>query len=294
MMRYFRIALGALAMLVVAMASCLITMRLAVHGREVEVPNFSGMTLAEASDAAEHKGLELSLEDRFYSTVVPSGRVMQQFPAAGVHVRREWQVRITESMGPQRVSIPDVVGQPEREASVAIRRASLELGTIAYAESPGPAGIVLAQTPPANAEGVDRPRVSILLSEPESAAKPEYKSGTEDGQNAEAKPNIFVMPSFIGLSSMAATSRALSAGLRVAYLQETSAAASTATASTTATPAPATTAPTDTPAQSPGAPPAAGAAAPSEPIIPAGVVSAQLPQTGHRTQRGDTIRLTLR
>jgi beta-lactam-binding protein with PASTA domain len=257
MMRYFRIALGALAMLVVAMASCLITMRLAVHGREVEVPNFSGMTLAEASDAAEHKGLELSLEDRFYSTVVPSGRVMQQFPAAGVHVRREWQVRITESMGPQRVSIPDVVGQPEREASVAIRRASLELGTIAYAESPGPAGIVLAQTPPANAEGVDRPRV-------------------------------------IGLSSMAATSRALSAGLRVAYLQETSAAASTATASTTATPAPATTAPTDTPAQSPGAPPAAGAAAPSEPIIPAGVVSAQLPQTGHRTQRGDTIRLTLR
>jgi hypothetical protein len=220
MMRYFRIALGALAMLVVAMASCLITMRLAVHGREVEVPNFSGMTLAEASDAAEHKGLELSLEDRFYSTVVPSGRVMQQFPAAGVHVRREWQVRITESMGPQRVSIPDVVGQPEREASVAIRRASLELGTIAYAESPGPAGIVLAQTPPANAEGVDRPRVSILLSEPESAAKPEYKSGTEDGQNAEAKPNIFVMPSFIGLSSMAATSRALSAGLRVAYLQE--------------------------------------------------------------------------
>ena len=92
-------------------------------------------------------GLSLNVENRFYSTVTPAGRVLSQSPGPGTKVRRQWAVRITESLGPQRVSVPNVIGQTEREAAVNIRRLSLDLGTVAYIPAPGPPGIVLTQSP---------------------------------------------------------------------------------------------------------------------------------------------------
>lgn len=170
MRRFFNILLGALAMLAVALLSAFLTMRLVIHGREVEVPNVTGLTIAEAGRAAARLGLNLNLENHFYSTTTPAGRVLSQFPAPGTRVRREWVLRIAESIGPQRVSVPNVVGETEREASVTIRRLALDLGTVAYIPAAGPTGVVLAQTPTPDAAGVDGPRISLLVSEPMPAA----------------------------------------------------------------------------------------------------------------------------
>ena len=49
MKRIFHIVLGALAMLVVALLSAFLAMRLAIHGREVDVPTLTGLTVAEAN-----------------------------------------------------------------------------------------------------------------------------------------------------------------------------------------------------------------------------------------------------
>jgi beta-lactam-binding protein with PASTA domain len=171
MRQFFNIVVGALAMLAVALLSAFLTMRLVIHGREVEIPNVTGLTVAEASKTASALGLNLNLENHFYSTATPAGHVLSQYPAPGTKVRREWVLRITESIGPQIVSVPNVVGQTEREASVTIRRLSLELGTVAYIPAPGPAGVVLAQTPTPAAAGVDGPRISLLVSEPPPAAR---------------------------------------------------------------------------------------------------------------------------
>ena len=114
MRRFFSILLTALSMLTVALLSGFIAMRLAIHGREVTVPDLSGLSIEEASQKAGSLGLALQLENRFYSTMVPSGRIISQFPMPGAVVRREWNIRISESLGAQQVSIPDVVGQAER------------------------------------------------------------------------------------------------------------------------------------------------------------------------------------
>jgi beta-lactam-binding protein with PASTA domain len=187
--RIFRISMTVLSMLAVALFSALITMRLAIHTGEVEVPSVAGLTVEEAAQKTNSAHLALTVENRFYSTTVPAGRVLSQSPLPGASVRKGWHMRITESLGPQRVTIPDTVGMNERDAGMALRRASLDLGAIAHLPSPGPADTVLAQTPPANAEGVDKPEVSLLLSEPEANA-----------------PHAWVMPNLVGLSfSMAST-----------------------------------------------------------------------------------------
>jgi eukaryotic-like serine/threonine-protein kinase len=260
MNRIFRLVLNSLAMLAVALISALLTMRVAIHGSEADVPNLTGLTIPEASYQARRQGLELKLENRFYSLDTAAGHILSQSPAAGTRVRRDWQVRITESLGAQKVDIPNVVGQDESEATVNLRRLSLDLGTVAHFAAPGASDIVLAQTPPPNAAGVDRPRVSLLLSEPETPA------GVE----------ALVTPLLTGLNASAAIARASASGLHVAYAEPT-AAQPTPAADSTAKPGTAS----------------AAALAVAIPAAAGGIVVAQLPTAGHRIQRGETVRITL-
>src|ERR1039458_5883408 len=132
MKRIFTLVLGALAMVAVALVSAFITMRLAIHGREAVVPALTGLPVSEATRLAARQGLQLNLENRFYSADVAAGQVLAQDPAPGTRVRREWPIRITESLGTQAVSIPDLTGESERAATVSIRRLSLDLGAVAH------------------------------------------------------------------------------------------------------------------------------------------------------------------
>ena len=257
-MKLFRLILSSLAMLFVMFLSAAITLRIALHGHEVTVPNFSGLTVSEASTAALQTGVDLNIENKFYSTTVPAGRMLSQAPASGSRVRHGWVVRVTESLGPQQVTIPDVAGEPEREASINIRRDSLDLGTLAHIDAPGDPDIVLAQTPPPNA-GVDQPRVNLLLSSSVNAS------------------TAFVLPSFVGMSFGAANRAAVGLGLKVATIGGVPA----------AVPAPA---PAPAPVV-PGQP--VVPAAPVAPVVPSGVVTEQSPESGFKASRGDVVRLTL-
>ena len=188
--RWFGISMTLLSMAAVALLSALLTVRIAIHAGEVEVPEVSGLTLDEASDKTHDAALNLTVENRFYSTTVPAGRVLSQLPAPGTSVRKGWNMRITESMGPQRATIPDTIGMDQRDAAGAIRRSQMELGTVAHLSAPGPADVVLGQTPPPNAEGVDKPEVSLLVSQPFAIA-----------------PRAYVMPNLVGLSFSTARAR---------------------------------------------------------------------------------------
>ena len=247
-----------LAMLVVMVLAAGTTLRIALHGHEVTIPDFAGMTVAEASQAALQTGVDLNIENKFYSTTVPAGRVLSQAPAAGSSVRHGWQVRVTESLGPQQVTIPDVVGDPVQEASMEIRKMQLDLGTLAHIGAPGDPEMTLAQTPPPNA-GVDQPTVSLLLSSTVNAS------------------SAFVMPSFVGMSFGAANRAAIGLGLKVATIGGVPV-------------APAVVAPVATvvPGQAPPVP-----VEPPAPVVPSGVVTEQSPESGYRASRGDVVRLTL-
>ena len=76
-------------MVVVAIFSAYIAMRVAIHGREVEVPQQPICPLSEAAAKAAALGLRFNIENRFYSAV-PAGEVISQSPAPGTTVRREW------------------------------------------------------------------------------------------------------------------------------------------------------------------------------------------------------------
>lgn len=198
---FFRYVLLALILVTVALMSALTAMRVAIHGREVVVPKLVGLPPAQAERMALQSGLLVELENRFYSSDVPAGRIMSQVPPAGEKVRRGWRVRLAESLGPQHVDIPDVVGQSSRAAVINLRRRGLDPGTLAYVQLPNqPQDQVVAQSPRPNAAGVATPKVNLLLAAPKD-------------------PPAYVMPNFVGRPLSEATRSIQESGMKLGHVQ---------------------------------------------------------------------------
>jgi len=149
---------------VIALFSAALTMRLAIHGSEVRVPDFTGVDIAQAMQRISDLGLNATVADHLSSQTIPAGNIAAQSPPPGSNVRHEWIVRLVVSLGPQKVSIPNVVGLSQRDATLTIREAHLDLCNIAVLPWPtAKPGTVIAQDPPEQNHGADRPRVSLLI-----------------------------------------------------------------------------------------------------------------------------------
>ncbi len=156
----------ALVLMTVALISALTAMQMAIHGREVAIPKLVGMGPLEAERAGAASGLQVAVERQFYSSDIPEGKIMTQMPPPGTKVRRGWSIRVAQSLGPQRIAIPDVTGASERVAELNIRRRGLSLGSVAHVSLPDlPLDQVISQSPPANASGVAAPKISVLVSD---------------------------------------------------------------------------------------------------------------------------------
>ena len=139
-MRQLLRALSAvLVLLAIALASALITMRVAIHGAEIGVPALSGLSLSQTVAKTHAHGLETAIDGRFYSTTQPAGHVITQSPAPGTLVRKSWRVRVALSLGPQKTAIPALEGMDESIGTITIRRIGLQVGDVAaipYEDAP--------------------------------------------------------------------------------------------------------------------------------------------------------------
>jgi beta-lactam-binding protein with PASTA domain len=197
MRQFFRMLLLALVLMAVALISALTAMHLAIHGREVAIPKLVGMGPLEAERAGAASGLQVVVERQFYSADIPEGKIMTQMPPPGTKVRRGWSVRVAQSLGPQRVAIPDVTGGSERIAELNIQRRGLNLGSVAHISLPdAPVDQVISQSPPANASGVAAPKINLLIG---------------DGPG----PLTYVMPNLTGQPLGSATLMLQDAGMKV-------------------------------------------------------------------------------
>jgi beta-lactam-binding protein with PASTA domain len=115
-------------------------------------------------------------------------------------VRREWRVRVAESLGPQNVEVPDTVGAEERVAALRLRRVGLDIGATAHmAYGKAADGVILAQDPPAHAKGIAQPSINLLVATPGDEA-----------------PDGYVMPDLVGWPVAGAEASLARFGLRVA------------------------------------------------------------------------------
>ncbi|WP_263357132.1 PASTA domain-containing protein [Acidicapsa ligni] len=264
---FFQGASILLGLVLVALLSAVTTMHFAIHGREVRVPVLKDMTVAEARSQTAGLGLDLEVDNRYYSADVAAGHILSQSPIPGSVVRREWRVRVSESLGPQKVEVPSVLGNEERMASLNLRRVGLESGATAQLPYSGAApGTVLAQDPPPKAQGIERPSVNLLIAASDDTVA--------DG---------FVMPDLTGLPVLTAQGILSRVGIKynipnfVDVPGQPIPSVPPVSAISTSASAPAPVAPANLP----------------KPPVQPGVVVSQQPPVGYRIEVGSSVTLNV-
>lgn len=101
---------------------------------QVSVPDLRGMTKDQAQKALTDAGLKASEGDTVYSSDVEEGKVAEQSIAAGNSAKKGDTVTYHLSKGEEKVTIPNVVGQSQSNATSRLEAAGFAVD-IAYQES---------------------------------------------------------------------------------------------------------------------------------------------------------------
>src|SRR5271165_6680603 len=130
-----------------AFLSAITAMRIAIHGREVSMPNLVGKNVGEASQALRAKGLILRVADRVYSDL-PINEVVRQTPSPGMLMKVSQQAHVVLSLGQRQLEIPALEGNSLRASRIELLRAGLQVGEVSAITTPEqPADTVMLQTP---------------------------------------------------------------------------------------------------------------------------------------------------
>src|ERR1700756_2876446 len=190
----FRMLLLVFILASAAFSSAITAMRIAIHGREVSMPNLVGKNVSDASAELRSRGLVLRVADRVYSEQAIN-TVVRQTPPPGLLMKVSQQAHVVLSLGQRQLQIPLLEGNSLRVSRIELLRAGLQVGEVTAVTMPEkPADEVLQQTPRPGA-GAATPRVDVLVSQ-------------------GARERAYVMPHFVGLTETDAQRRLDSAGLR--------------------------------------------------------------------------------
>jgi len=163
-----------------AFLSAITAMRIAIHGREVSMPNLVGKGVTEASNDLRSRGLILRVADRVYSEQAIN-TVVRQTPSPGMLMKISQQAHVVLSLGQRALQIPSLEGTSLRVSRIELLRGGLQVGevsTLSLADVP--ADTVVLQSPKPGA-GAATPRVDVLVSQ-------------------GAREEAYVMPHLIGMN----------------------------------------------------------------------------------------------
>ncbi len=129
----------------------------------VAVPDLSGMTLEQATETLQQKGLTLGVVTEVDSTAAMTGKVVEQRPSGRTQVAAETPTDIAIGRGVSTTFIPDVVGMTAGTA-----RQMIDNAYLVYAEQPGPSsdpdkGKVIAQDPPPGNQATPNSTVTVTV-----------------------------------------------------------------------------------------------------------------------------------
>ena len=189
-----RMALLVFILASAAFLSAVTAMRIAIHGREVTMPNLVGKNVSEANGLLRSSGLVLKVADHVYSEL-PLNVVVRQTPTAGLLMKQSQQAHVVLSLGQRQLQIPGIEGHTLRASRIELLRASLQVGEVSNLSTvEQPIDTVLVQNPrPGN--GASTPRVDVLVAQP-------------------LHESAYVMPHLIGMTELDAQRRLDSAQLR--------------------------------------------------------------------------------
>jgi beta-lactam-binding protein with PASTA domain len=161
------------------------------------IPDVRGLPQSRARARLTGEGFKVEVTNQFDDTV-GVGRVISQSPDPGQKLERGATVTIVVSEGPPPVTIPDVTAEPEATAHDQLTGLGLQVTTAQEFSVSVPEGSVIRTEPPVGTVLPTGSPVTLVVSK---------------------GPRTFAMPSVLGLTADAATTKLEALGLTVHQVQ---------------------------------------------------------------------------
>jgi eukaryotic-like serine/threonine-protein kinase len=103
------------------------------HGKSIEVPDLSGLLIKDAESVLKSSSLNYLIIDSVYNYKLKKGAIVGQVPQAKSQVKEGRKIYLTiNSMLPESVSMPDLVGKSKRIAIPLLEISGLKLEKTEY------------------------------------------------------------------------------------------------------------------------------------------------------------------
>lgn len=169
--------------------------------KDIEVPDFKGMTIEEAEAKADDLGIKVEIGDYEFSSEYDQDEIMSQNPDEGEMVAKGDVVTVDISKGEDKGVVPNLIGKSESEAKEMIEQYGYKVGSVTEKESEKTKGTVLSQDPSAGSEVSSGSTINIVIS---------------DGKGKEKVE----VPNLLGMSEAAAKKAIKNAGFKVGKVSE--------------------------------------------------------------------------
>jgi len=131
---------------------------------EVAVPDVTWHSSTEAFSILKEASLKPRISNYTFDRDIPSGRVIDQQPKRGKHVKVGRIVNLTVSTGQRKVQVPNLVGRPFSQIGVFLSEAGFRIGATVEVETEGAqTGIILSQIPSPEVQADAGSRVDIFI-----------------------------------------------------------------------------------------------------------------------------------
>lgn len=105
------------------------------HNKEIDVPDFSNMSVAEAEIVAAQAGVRVDVTDSVFVKRMKRGAVYRQNPAPGSNVKMGRRVVLTiNAVNAKKVTMPNLVGLSLRQAKAELLSRGLVLNRLVYVQ----------------------------------------------------------------------------------------------------------------------------------------------------------------
>ena len=181
----------ALAVLVVLIVGAMIFLNLVTqHNKEIDVPDFSNLSLTEAEEVAAAAGVRLEVTDSVYVKRMRKGAIYRQTPSPGAKVKEGRRIVLTiNAVNSKKVTMPNLVGLSMRQAKAELISRGLVLNKLIYVQD-------LATN------NVLRQLMGNREIEPDTQIESETSIDLVVGLNS--LDNVTYVPDLIGLKNMSA------------------------------------------------------------------------------------------
>ena len=133
--------------------------------KDIEVPEFIGMTMEEAEQVAEEKGLKVEVDEYRFSEEYEQDQIIGQDPIEGTMVAEGDIIHVDISKGEETGETPNLIGKSTEEAKRLIEEYGFRVGDIVEKEGTEEKGTVLDQDPSPGIEFSQGGTINIVVSD---------------------------------------------------------------------------------------------------------------------------------